>query len=143
MRCASACAVRAVHACRARHTPSLRRAWRAHQAMAHMCPLLCIPQGMDIYSNILYVKEEFAPLSALAHRCAAADKYRVECCCVTGNYYSLRWAAWALARRLDSRSRAAGSRRCAPATRRRSARPDAPQRHARARGAVLPPRAAP
>jgi hypothetical protein len=47
---------------------------------------------MDIYSNILYVKEEFAALSALAHRCAAADKYRPETCCVIGNYYSLRWA---------------------------------------------------
>lgn len=46
---------------------------------------------MDIYSNILYVKEEFAALSALAHRCAAADKYRPETCCVAGNYYSLRW----------------------------------------------------
>jgi hypothetical protein len=46
---------------------------------------------MDIYSNILYVKEEYAALSALAHRCAAADKYRPETCCVAGNYYSLRW----------------------------------------------------
>lgn len=45
---------------------------------------------MDIYSNILYVKEEYAALSALAHRCAAADKYRPEACCVAGNYYSLR-----------------------------------------------------
>ena len=45
---------------------------------------------MDIYSNILYVKEEYGPLSALAHRCAAADKYRPETCCVVGNYYSLR-----------------------------------------------------
>ena len=50
----------------------------------------CTAQGMDIYSNILYVKEEFAALSALAHRCAGADKYRPETCCVIGNYYSLR-----------------------------------------------------
>ena len=47
-------------------------------------------QGMDTYSNILYVKEEFAALSALAHRVAAADKYRPEACCIVGNYYSLR-----------------------------------------------------
>ncbi|KAL4446289.1 hypothetical protein ABPG77_003096 [Micractinium sp. CCAP 211/92] len=47
-------------------------------------------EGMDIYSNILYVKEEFAALSALAHRCTDADKYRPETCCVIGNYYSLR-----------------------------------------------------
>ena len=56
--------------------------------------LNCAPtpplQGMDAYSNILYVKEEFATLSHLAHRCAAADKYRPETCCVIGNYYSLK-----------------------------------------------------
>ena len=45
---------------------------------------------MDTYSNIPYVKEEFATLSHLAHRCAAADKYRPETCCVIGNYYSLK-----------------------------------------------------
>jgi hypothetical protein len=50
-------------------------------------------QGMDIYSNILYVKEEFGALSALAHRCVQADKYRPETCCIVGNYYSLRWGA--------------------------------------------------
>lgn len=47
-------------------------------------------QGMDIYSNILYVKEQFAELSHLAHRLAATDKYRPESCCVIGNYYSLK-----------------------------------------------------
>ena len=63
-----------------------------------LCNLSCFTigaplQGMDIFSNILYVKEEFAALSSLAHRCAAADKYRPESCCVIGNYYSLRQAA--------------------------------------------------
>lgn len=47
-------------------------------------------QGMDIYSNILYVKEAFAALSHLAHRVATADKYRPETCCIIGNYYSLK-----------------------------------------------------
>ena len=47
-------------------------------------------QGMDMYSNILYVKEQFAALSHLAHRVAAADKYRPETCCIIGNYYSLK-----------------------------------------------------
>jgi hypothetical protein len=47
-------------------------------------------QGMDTYSNILYVKEQFAALSHLAHRVAAADKYRPETCCIIGNYYSLK-----------------------------------------------------
>ena len=45
---------------------------------------------MDAYSNILYVKEEFAALSHLAHRCASADKYRPETCAIIGNYYSLK-----------------------------------------------------
>lgn len=47
-------------------------------------------QGMDTYSNILYVKEQFAALSHLAHRVSAADKYRPETCCIIGNYYSLK-----------------------------------------------------
>ena len=45
---------------------------------------------MDVYSNILYVKEQFAALSHLAHRVASADKYRPETCCIIGNYYSLK-----------------------------------------------------
>ena len=47
-------------------------------------------KGMDVYSNILYVQEAFGPLSHLAHRLAATDKYRPETCCVIGNYYSLK-----------------------------------------------------
>jgi hypothetical protein len=47
-------------------------------------------QGMDVYSNILYVKEAFAALSHLAHRVSMADKYRPESCCIIGNYYSLK-----------------------------------------------------
>ena len=46
-------------------------------------------QGMDEYSNILYVKESPALLSHLAHRVAVDDKYRPESCCIMGNYYSL------------------------------------------------------
>ena len=45
---------------------------------------------MDVYSNILYVKEAFAALSHLAHRVSTADKYRPESCCIIGNYYSLK-----------------------------------------------------
>jgi hypothetical protein len=45
---------------------------------------------MDTYSNILFVKEAFAPLSHLAHRLAVTDKYTPEACCVIGNYYSLK-----------------------------------------------------
>lgn len=47
-------------------------------------------EGMDTYSNILYVSEQWATLSHLAHRVVRTDKYRPETCCVVGNYYSLR-----------------------------------------------------
>ncbi|CAH1791415.1 unnamed protein product [Owenia fusiformis] len=47
-------------------------------------------EHMDIYSNLLYVKEMRPELAKLAHHCCDIDKYRVETCCVIGNYYSLR-----------------------------------------------------
>ncbi|CAL4081947.1 unnamed protein product, partial [Meganyctiphanes norvegica] len=46
--------------------------------------------NLDTYSNLLYVKEMRVELSHLAHRVVQVDKYRVETCCVIGNYYSLR-----------------------------------------------------
>ena len=45
---------------------------------------------MDVYSNILYVKENKVALSTLAHRAVKLDKYRPETCCIVGNYYSLK-----------------------------------------------------
>jgi len=50
----------------------------------------CRLDNMDTYSNLLYVKEMKAELAYLAHRCSELDKYRVETCCIIGNYYSLR-----------------------------------------------------
>ena len=47
-------------------------------------------EGLDIYSNILYVTEDRARLASLAHSAVRCDKYRAETCCVVGNYYSLR-----------------------------------------------------
>jgi anaphase-promoting complex subunit 8 len=47
-------------------------------------------EGMDTYSNILYVKEATAKLSYLAHCAVLTDKYRPETCCIVGNYYSLK-----------------------------------------------------
>ena len=47
-------------------------------------------EGMDTYSNILYVKEDAAKLSYLAHSAVLTDKYRPETCCIVGNYYSLK-----------------------------------------------------
>ncbi|CAK9831174.1 Cell division cycle protein 23 homolog [Anthophora retusa] len=45
---------------------------------------------MDTYSNLLYVKEMKVELAYLAHRATEIDKYRLETCCIVGNYYSLR-----------------------------------------------------
>ena len=47
-------------------------------------------EQMDIFSNILYVKECKAELSHLAHTAVKNDKYRPETCCIIGNYYSLK-----------------------------------------------------
>jgi hypothetical protein len=47
-------------------------------------------EGMDTFSNILYMKEDFAGLSHLAHKAVLIDKYRPETCCIIGNYYSLK-----------------------------------------------------
>ncbi|PRD25217.1 UNVERIFIED_CONTAM: C14orf119-like protein [Trichonephila clavipes] len=46
--------------------------------------------NMDIYSNLLYVREMRVELSNLAHNSCDIDKYRFETCCVIGNFYSLR-----------------------------------------------------
>ncbi len=44
----------------------------------------------DVYSNILYVREDRVALSQLAHQAVQVDKYRPETCCIIGNYYSLK-----------------------------------------------------
>ena len=46
--------------------------------------------NLDVYSNLLYVKEYRVELAHLAHKVVKIDKYRTETCCVIGNYYSLR-----------------------------------------------------
>ncbi|CAH0556433.1 unnamed protein product [Brassicogethes aeneus] len=46
--------------------------------------------NLDTYSNLLYVQEMKTQLADLAHKVVIIDKYRVETCCVIGNYYSLR-----------------------------------------------------
>jgi anaphase-promoting complex subunit 8 len=47
-------------------------------------------ENMDLYSNILYIKENYGDLAHLAYKVFHNDKYRPESCCVIGNYYSLR-----------------------------------------------------
>lgn len=39
---------------------------------------------MDVYSNVLYVKENASKLSMLAQQCNAIDPYRSETCAVIG-----------------------------------------------------------
>jgi anaphase-promoting complex subunit 8 len=45
---------------------------------------------LDAYSNILYVQEESAKLSMLAHDALRIDRYRPESCLIVGNYYSIK-----------------------------------------------------
>lgn len=45
-------------------------------------------EGMDTYSNILYVKDARGALSFLAHNAVKTDKYQAETCVVVGNLYS-------------------------------------------------------
>ena len=45
---------------------------------------------LDTYSNILYVKEDKATLSFLAHHLARQHKYHYITQCVIGNYYALK-----------------------------------------------------
>jgi anaphase-promoting complex subunit 8 len=47
-------------------------------------------EGMQVYSHILYIREDFGALSHLAHKAVLIDKYRHETCCIIGNYYSLK-----------------------------------------------------
>ncbi|MCJ1297139.1 anaphase-promoting complex component apc8, partial [Xylographa carneopallida] len=47
-------------------------------------------EQLDTYSNILYVKEDAATLSFLAHHLARQHKYSAVTQCVVGNYYALK-----------------------------------------------------
>ena len=47
-------------------------------------------ESCDIYSHILFIKENYCELSNLAYKCYQNDKYRPETCCVIGNYYALK-----------------------------------------------------
>lgn len=45
--------------------------------------------SMDIFSNILYIKDDRAALRHLAHHAFKVDKYNPITCCVVGNFYAL------------------------------------------------------
>ena len=46
-------------------------------------------EGIDVLSNILYIKEQQNELGRLAIACWETDRFKPETCCVLGNYYSL------------------------------------------------------
>lgn len=46
-------------------------------------------ETMDIFSNILYIKDDRATLRYLAHHALLVDKYNPISCCVIGNFYAL------------------------------------------------------
>lgn len=46
--------------------------------------------GLDVFSNVLFVTDSRSRLSFLAHTCAMTDIYRPETCCIIGNYYSMK-----------------------------------------------------
>ena len=76
------------------HTPFVHldaaraRAQAGFEALRARDP--CRLEALDIYSNVLYVKEAKAELSHLAHVAFRHGKYRPETCCILGNYYSLK-----------------------------------------------------
>ncbi|KAL3320534.1 Anaphase-promoting complex subunit 23 [Cichlidogyrus casuarinus] len=45
---------------------------------------------VDIFSNVLYVREKSAELAELAHHCNNTAKYLPQTCCVVGNFFGLR-----------------------------------------------------
>ena len=65
-----------------------REAERLFQQLAAEDPYRL--DGMDLYSNILFVMELRSQLSYLAHNAMKIDKYRPETCCIVGNYYSIK-----------------------------------------------------
>lgn len=46
--------------------------------------------GLDIYSNILYVRNNTAKLSYLAHFVSTIDKYRPETCFIVGKFIEFK-----------------------------------------------------
>lgn len=46
--------------------------------------------NIDIYSNMLFVKDMKREMAYLAHKATEINKYRPETCAVVGNYYSVR-----------------------------------------------------
>ncbi|ORY74830.1 hypothetical protein BCR37DRAFT_403830 [Protomyces lactucae-debilis] len=76
--------LRAIHAYNAQDYEQAELLFDAlHKADPHQL------EGMDIYSNVLFVLERRAKLVDLAKRMTATDRFRPETCCVVGNYHSL------------------------------------------------------
>ncbi|XP_031618954.1 cell division cycle protein 23 homolog [Contarinia nasturtii] len=67
---------------------SVEKAIEQYEVLQDMDPYRL--DNMDIYSNLLFVKEMKKEMSELAHKAMEINKYRPETCCVIGNYYSIR-----------------------------------------------------
>lgn len=46
--------------------------------------------NLDMYSNVLFIKDMRVEMAQLAHKVVEINKYRPESCCVIGNYFSIR-----------------------------------------------------
>ncbi|KAL0096862.1 anaphase promoting complex subunit 8 [Phycomyces blakesleeanus] len=46
-------------------------------------------EGLELYSNMLFLESNAEKLSLLADQCMRVDKYRTETCCVIANYYNI------------------------------------------------------
>ena len=69
---------------------NLREHWLAKEVFAAaraQWPMYL--DGMDEYSNALYVHEDTSGLCQLARDAVLIDRYRPETCCIIGNYHSL------------------------------------------------------
>jgi anaphase-promoting complex subunit 8 len=44
-------------------------------------------EGMDVFSHILYVLDNKAKLSVLAHKAHLIDRFRPEACCIIGSFF--------------------------------------------------------
>lgn len=46
--------------------------------------------GLGAYSDVLFIREEKAKLSTLAHEVVKVEKFSPETCLILGNYYAIK-----------------------------------------------------
>lgn len=65
-------------------TTDVEKAIQLFQQLQEIDPLRL--DNLDVFSNLLFVKEMKKEMAELAHRAVEIDKYRPETCCVIGDY---------------------------------------------------------